>query len=246
MTAHIASAATGIEYEYKWCIDDLAGAADPARPDMLDDWFLAALDNGSDAVNAAHRDPFTFAQSALHFDTPRWELTEAGLSLTAAVNYGARAGTGGLMVKETVRWSGARREALEVSELVPTRELSRRIRDVSCVPIDRLRRRLPAFTLPVSPFAKVVQRRRKAVVELPSGAELGISLDSSHLTTVDDTHTTNTRWWLEIEVNSGDRTTLGSLDAFMLEVRKVLARDPERRTKPQVFATVAGWRGTPR
>ncbi|MEU6918653.1 hypothetical protein [Streptomyces olindensis] len=241
MTAETISS-VNVEYEHKWRIDHVAADWNPEEPENGDGLVRKVLDSVESNLGATAGELHTFTQSAIYFDTPSWDLAENDISLAALVNYGALSGTGWLVLKETVRWHGDRREALEVAESVPTRELTRRMSRGDLAPLRRIERRLPVAAESLRPYAKAVQRRRKALLRLDGGAVLATTLDSSKLSGADQAAESGAaHWWFEAEVNSGDLRVLDVLEATAAAVRSVFAVEADHTTKPQEAARLAGW-----
>lgn len=244
MTSQTTPAVVGVEYEYKWRVDHVADGWDAERPESGDHLVRAVLDAAAPALAGEVGELHTFAQSALYFDSPTWQLNDSGLSLAALVNYGAMSGTGWLVLKETVRYEGDRRDALEVAEQIPTGEIARAVTRNDGAPLSRLRRRLGSGLGELSPYGKAVQRRRKAVWRLGDGLILGITLDSSRLTSLGGRADEGAPcWWFEIEANSSDTRALSALDELAAAVTKIFAAPPDHQTKPQATARLSGWAG---
>lgn len=247
MTSQSAPSAVGVEYEYKWRVDAAAESWGAEHPESGDALIRTVLETAGPALGGGFGELHTFAQSALYFDTTSWQLNDSGLSLAALVNYGAMSGMGWLVLKETVRYAGDRRDALEVAEPVPTSEISQAITRGSAAPLQRLSQRLGPGLGDLVPYGKAVQRRRKVLWRLGDGLILGITLDSSRLAPLGGHADEGTpHWWFEVEANSGDTRALSALDELAAAVAKVFGTAPDHETKPQATARLSGWtRGTP-
>lgn len=232
----------GLEFEYKWRVDDLFEDADPTHPESGDALLTSWLEKAGEAAGAESARLYTLVQSALHFDTPDQLLDRNGLNLRALINYGALKGTGWLELKETVRWCQDRREALEFGEMMPHQAFSRRLRTRDCAPIDRLYQRLSLTEdVDLQPFVRVVQRRRKMTMRLPFGFPLPITLDTTQIWPAGDPDARPSFfWWFEAEVNTPDSRALDALDRFAAVVSDTLGRRPVRLTKPEIYAQTAG------
>ncbi|MFF3068831.1 hypothetical protein [Kitasatospora sp. NPDC057936] len=237
--------AVGVEYEYKWRVDALADGWAPEEPERGDAIVEEILRSAAPALGGEHGELHTFAQSALYFDTAAWDLAERNLSLAGLVNYGAMTGTGWLVLKETVRWAGHRRDALEVAESLDTRELAKAMTEGQAEPLRRASQRLGNPLPELVPFGKVVQRRRKVLWRLGEGLALGLTLDSSRLSATGTQADAGTpTWWFEIEANSGDQRALNALAHLASAADTVLGSAPSHTTKPQLAARIAGWQGS--
>jgi hypothetical protein len=244
VTSQTPSALVGVEYEYKWRVDHAAADWDAEHPERGDHLVRAVLDTAAKSLTGEVGELHTFAQSALYFDTPSWRLNDTGLSLAALVNYGAMTGTGWLVLKETVRYAGDRRDALEVAERVPTQEISRAVTRGATAPVERLHRRLGTGLDELAPYGKAVQRRRKVMWRLGDGLVLGLTLDSSRLTPLGGRADEGAaHWWFEVEANSSDTRALDALDVLAEAVAEVFAAAPDHETKPQATARLSGWPG---
>ncbi|MET8298877.1 CYTH domain-containing protein [Streptomyces sp. NPDC005180] len=244
MTSETTLSAVGIEYEYKWRVDAAAEGWAAEHPESGDHLVRAVLEKAAPVLGGERGEPHTFTQSALYLDTAAWQLSDSGLSLAALVNYGAMTGTGWLVLKETVRYAGDRRDALEVAERIPTSEISRAVADGTAAPLRRLAQRLGPVLGDITPYGKAVQRRRKVLWRLGDGLILGITLDSSRLTALGGHADQGTpHWWFEIEANSGDTRALDALEELAAAVTGVFGAAPDRETKPQATARLSGWTG---
>jgi hypothetical protein len=244
VTSQTPPSAVGVEYEYKWRVDATAAGWDAERPESGDRLVRAVLDTAAPSLGGEFGELHTFAQSALYFDTASWQLNEAGLSLAALVNYGAMTGAGWLVLKETIRYAGDRRDALEVAEPLPTSEISQAVTRRNGAPLERLYRRLGQDLGELFPYGKAVQRRRKVLWRLGDGLILGITLDSTRLTPLGGRADAGTPcWWFEIEANSSDTRALSALDELAAAVDKVFEASADHETKPQATARLSGWLG---
>jgi len=228
----------GLEFEYKWRVDDVVQGADPTSPETADPLLTGWIDQVAAELGAEQGKLYTLVQSSLHFDTPDRLLLRNGLNLRALINYGGLKGTGWLVLKETVRWCAGRREALEFGEMMPHQVFAQRVRTRDCAPVDRLHNRLLAEDpLELAPFVRLVQRRRKMTMTLPSGFPLPITLDTTQSWPVDDEAAEPVfHWWFEAEVNTSDSRAISELDRLATMVSGLLGSRPVRRTKPEFLA----------
>ncbi|MFJ8982609.1 hypothetical protein [Streptomyces sp. NPDC102282] len=234
----------GVEYEYKWRVDAVAEDWKAEHPESGDHLIQAVLNAAAPKLGGEHGAPHTFAQSALYFDTPSWQLNKSGLSLAALVNYGAMTGTGWLVLKETVRYAGRRRDALEIGDSMSTGEFASAVARGDAAPLQRLRRRFDSAPEGLAPYGRAVQRRRKVLWRLGDGIMLGLTLDSTKLTPSAASLEMGTQhWWFEIEANSSDSRALAALDDLAAEAAVVFHAEPVDETKPQVAARLSGWDG---
>jgi len=227
----------GLEFEYKWRVDDLVGDSDPTRLETADPLLVRWIDAAAAPIGAETARLYTLVQSGLHFDTADGLLSRNGLNLRALINYGALKGTGWMVLKETVRWCAGRREALEFGEMMPHDAFSQRLRSKACAPIARLHERLlHEGQLELAPFVKLVQRRRKMTLQLPTGFPLPISLDTVEFWPTGDAGEPRYHWWFEAEVNTSDARAIEALDVFAETISRTLGREPDVRTKPDILA----------
>lgn len=216
----------GTEHECKWEIPPDA-FVDPES--FAAEVFAGLIDPVGESQD--------FLESALYLDDAEGSLARAGHSLSVIVNSGSPGETCVIACKQTLHHRGWR-DALELRQRVPHRDLDARLKDGDALPINHLRG-LRLITGELQPAGVGVQRRFKRHGNTADGTEVFCSLDDVHFgdpaAGKDERHRYTC---LEIEVNSSGPAALTELDRLAGELDSRLGVPRDTVGKSQRARTV--------
>lgn len=230
----------GVEHEYKWLLDGRpADATSLPAGSSVDD--LLALSGPPAGYDRTAR--FTVTQSSIYFDEDSWPLAEEDLSLAVVLNHGPLRHIAWLVLKETLVWSGGRRDTLETAAPVDPRRVEEATEDDDLLPVRRLARALGRRPR-VRPYACATQLRRKVHFTNRHGTVLALSLDETRTCRPEAAlGLLHEHRWLEIESNQSDQASLRDLAAWGAALTQALDLPPHLSTKPAGAAASLGWHG---
>ena len=222
----------GVEQEYKWRVDPLEYlGTDQPSPQALE--RVLPLPPGASVASR-----FRHAMSSIYFDDD-WHLAAHGLALKAQVNPRQFRNVCWLAAKQTISWVDGCRDSLEISERIAPEDIHGELTRHATLPLRHLdgQCRRPVN---YEAYATTTQVRHKVHLHVASGSLFQATFDVATTRLLPGGSTT-TETWLEIESTSSELRPRGQLDAWARQLTEAIGREPERESKPQHAAALAGW-----